>query len=121
MKHGQELFAEQLERWALDRALPDESPIKAAVRIAKRQIEIDVITKRVPTSVRSFSELHDYVDANYYGDAFEWPELPCEVDDEIYQCAHLYFWNEVQNRVHAWLAAGSLCRLARSTSTVKFR
>ena len=38
------------------------------VEQAKREITVDVLRGIVPAGVESFSELHDYVDANEYGD-----------------------------------------------------
>ena len=34
---------------------------------AKEEILFDIITKIVPSNITSFSELHNFVDANYYG------------------------------------------------------
>jgi hypothetical protein len=55
----------------------------------------------VPDTVGSFSELHDYVDANGYGGAFEaWFEGCCESD------AFCRFWDRAQNACDRWLKAG---------------
>lgn len=40
---------------------------KRTVQRMKREIVIDVRLKKIPKTVTSFSELHDYVDANEYG------------------------------------------------------
>ena len=41
--------------------------LDALVSIMKREILLDISDLRVPHNVASFSELHDYVDANCYG------------------------------------------------------
>jgi hypothetical protein len=45
--------------------------IAQAVARAKREILEDIECGLVPSGVASFSELHDFVDANWYGGAFE--------------------------------------------------
>jgi hypothetical protein len=52
----------------------------------------------VPTTCASYSELHDYVDANGYGGAFEHDFDNEETD----------FWNAVQDAVDAWIKTGGL-------------
>lgn len=46
-----------------------ELPVTVAERIefAQEQILDDIVDGVVPDTVRSFSDLHDYVDANEYG------------------------------------------------------
>jgi hypothetical protein len=70
--------------------LPD---LAATVELMKRQIAEDVRRGIVPATVSSYSELHDHVDANAYGDAFDMPFHPDRSD----------FWNTAQNTVNAWL------------------
>lgn len=65
------------------------------VERAKAEILKDIAKGVVPDSVASFSELHDYVDANWYGGAFEGE---FDASDEC-----LYFWNRVQGEVDEWL------------------
>ncbi len=82
----------------------------AGVQIATTWVR-DEITKdmqegKVPECVCSFSELHDYVDANGYGGAFAWPCLPSEDRTGAYQEEFTRFWNAVQGNVDAWLQAG---------------
>jgi len=87
----------------------------------KLEIRADMIAGTVPESVRSFSELHDYVDANAYGgfcddvifDALIVKFGGC-ADDEFDTNADYdlpvpmwEFMDDVQNDVNVWLAAGS--------------
>ncbi len=79
------------------------------VERAKREVLSDIASGRVPPTVATFSELHDYVDANEYGGA-------CESDpdtgrgwwdgDESERIAAIDFWNRVQDAIDAWLRAG---------------
>jgi hypothetical protein len=81
---------------------------------AKREVLSDIADGTVPATVASFSELHDYVDANYYGGAFEDGEAmhsvcnSSDADDTFGsgcdRCCD--FWNDVQNAVDAWLKRG---------------
>ena len=50
--------------------------ITHATEWAMGDVTVDVKAGRVPITVKSFSQLHDYVDANGYGGAFDWPCLP---------------------------------------------
>lgn len=82
---------------------PTLEEIDAAIERAKREVLEDIASGRVPDTVASFSELHDYVDANEYGglcDAgpIDWLD-PDEVDP-------LDSGNRVQNAVHAWIVGG---------------
>jgi hypothetical protein len=80
--------------------------MQEAIRRAMREIRQDAAAGIVPRTVRTFSELHDHVDANGYGGAFDnW-------DDERDTDAHHGFWSAVQDAVHEWLAAGALARPA---------
>lgn len=58
------------------------------------EIIADVQIGVVPRSVRTFSELHNHVDANEYGGA---------TDDAHPHCADIDHWGRVQARVNAWL------------------
>lgn len=77
----------------------------------KAEILADVQRGTVPATCASFSELHDYVDANGYGGAFEegvWPIL-ADDDSNIEEChAATEFWNAVQDTVDLWIKAGGL-------------
>lgn len=86
-----------------------EATILPVVDRCKREIRADIKRGTVPATVKSFAELHDYVDANDYSGA-------CEVDanngrgwwdgDEDERQEAMAFWNEVQGRVHQWLCDG---------------
>lgn len=67
----------------------------------KREILQDIADGTVPATVTDFAQLHDYVDANYYGGAFEsWTEGRPAEDEWV------GFWNRVQEELHCWLKAG---------------
>lgn len=68
------------------------------VRRAKREILRDIVKGTVPDSVGSFAELHNYVEANGYGGAFE--------DDA--PIASMDLWNDVQNELDQWLRQRAL-------------
>ncbi len=107
--HGQEQFEQHAIEWVAAMGFPvGADPVESAVTIGKNQILHDVQCGTVPASVRSFSELHDYVDANYYGNAFEWPVLPSESSNDVYVEELAKFWNTVQDRLHDWITSGGL-------------
>lgn len=77
-----------------------------AVALTKKQIVEDVQKKVVPPTVRDFSHLHDFVDANEYGGL---------TDDEIAGSAKfstgeewISFCNGVADEVDAWIKSGAL-------------
>jgi len=71
------------------RRTPDE-----VVAVMKQEIAADIAAGRVPASVSSFSELHDYVDANDYGACKD------------YHAFDFAFWNQVQTEIDSWIKAG---------------
>lgn len=81
-----------------------EGVIRDAVEASKTQIRLDIDNDVVPATVATFSELHDYVDANEYGGLTEdwpWVGLSGWLQEEYMDASE-----EVQNRVDAWLKAG---------------
>ncbi len=70
---------------------------------AKSEVIADVKDGIVPAYVASFADLHDYIDANGYGGAFEGT---FDASDE----AHA-FWNAVQGAVDEWIKKGALLNL----------
>lgn len=106
---GKELFDQHAQEW-LAQIGETGQPLDVAISRGKAQILADVRSGRVPVSVASFGDLHAYVDANYYGNAFDWPALPSETDDDIYQQAHADFWNRVQDTLSEWLATSQMRR-----------
>jgi hypothetical protein len=106
---GKELFDKHAAEWLVAQGQPaGTDPIKWAITTGKAEILDDVQSERVPVSVKSFSGLHDYVDANYYGKAFDWPVLPSDTEDNAYQEAFMVFWNKVQRNLHEWVASGNM-------------
>ncbi len=103
---------------------------KRAATIARMKSEIlaDIAAGTVPASVSTFSELHDYVDANEYGgfcDAGSVSDIIIELQDERdsldeealrnwpkageleeLQEQFTNFANAAQNAIDAWLKAG---------------
>ncbi len=68
-----------------------------AIAVGKAEILADIATGTVPATVASFSELHDYVDANGYGGLFDRP-----ICGEV----GLAEANKVIEALNAWLVAG---------------
>lgn len=78
-----------------------DAHLEATVERAKDEIRDDIRAGMVPGAVGSFAELHDHVDANGYGGAFEdWHE-GATADDAFVQ-----FWNDVQEEIDHWLKNG---------------
>ena len=81
-----------------------EQAMSKAVAKAEYEILADIADNTVPASVSTFSELHDYVDANEYGGlCSDWPWV---AKSGALEPAFMEWSNEVQNRVDAWLKAG---------------
>ena len=77
--------------------------VKLMVDRAKREINEDIATGRVPPTVASFAELHDHVDANTYGG------LDLDAGgalDELMPHALQTIANAAQNELDAWIKAG---------------
>jgi hypothetical protein len=72
------------------------------VERAKREVLADIAAGRVPVTVTCFADLHDHVDANGYGGAFEDWASPEEGQTDEFSA----FWNRVQDEVDKWLKAG---------------
>ena len=75
------------------------APTELAVVIARMKWEIlrDIRAGLVPPTVNSFSQLHDHVDANGYGGAFE---------DTAHDVSDVDFWNVAQGVIDRWLRLG---------------
>ena len=79
--------------------------VEALVASMKSDIELDIKGGVVPETVGSFSELHDYVDANCYGGLCD-DEAPSAIDDEAFCEAT----NKAQEEVDRWLKARAFAR-----------
>tara|TARA_R100000306_G_scaffold28831_1_gene31865 strand:+ start:363 stop:650 length:288 start_codon:yes stop_codon:yes gene_type:complete len=86
--------------------------IEYAIERSKMEILDDMSSGIVPTTVSSFSELHDHVDANEYGglcDPDSWFCLADEATDKELAAndglyiRHLDEGNAIQGAVDAWL------------------
>ncbi len=78
----------------------DANAVAVVVEVAKKELLSDVARGIIPATVASFSELHDFVDANEYGGGCE------EFDGSDEACS---FWNQVQNAIDIWIKEGGLC------------
>lgn len=74
----------------------------------KRLIKVDVKAGIIPQTVKSYSELHDYVDANEYLGELDYPISEDDRDNEI----ALSEWTDKANArmdiVNDWIASGSM-------------
>lgn len=84
----------------------DQIDVEISVARAKREILEDIAAGYVPRDVASFSELHDYRDANEYGGL-------CEDGDHfgayawtLEETDPCLFANKVQDAVDEWIKAG---------------
>jgi hypothetical protein len=81
------------------------------INLAMDQIKSDMKSGKVPESIDNFGDLHNYVDANYYGGFLE---------DDYTQTETLKFENEIQLELNYWLMAEDMltrfCR-ARTLKT----
>lgn len=80
--------------------------VTARVIRVKSEVLSDIRRGVVPTSVSSFADLHDHVDANGYGGAFEEGEWDADGDDAPAVERLYVLWNAVQSEIHSWLATG---------------
>lgn len=110
--NSKEQFRQDMIHWLESELQKGEFTIDDVIAIAasraQREITREVNTGLIPPTIRSFSQLHDYVDANGYGGAFDWPCLPSEDRDDTYQQEFTRFWNEVQNRLNHWITNGQM-------------
>jgi len=83
------------------------SKISKAVALAKREIEEDMRAGVVPRTVRSFAELHDYVDANAYGGL-------TGAYAEMSSSDLVHFASAVQDELDAWLRGAKRGSMAKS-------
>lgn len=87
-----------------------EIPMQTLAIIARAKTEIlaDIAEGRVPSTVTTFAELHDFADANEYGGLCEIEMLDDDEPgyDEDAAEAHNAMCNRVQNTLDAWIRAG---------------
>jgi len=78
-------------------------PLEVTIDRMKAELLVDMITARVPCDAETFGELHDYVDANYYGGF---------IDDVTFKffdassVADVAYANAAQSAIHAYLEQG---------------
>ncbi len=79
-------------------SMPTISELVARI---KSEVLADIASGKVPPTVSSYSELHDYVDANMY--AYDEDKFPVDtLDFELISC----LLNSAHNTVDAWLRNG---------------
>lgn len=87
------------------------STVEEMVEVLKAEILEDVNKGIVPNDIESFSDLHDFVDANMYGDLGD-DEWDANHDDDGEPTAEWCTWmdtiSEAQNVVDAWIKDGGL-------------
>lgn len=74
-----------------------ETGLSIVTTWAVEELEGDMNSGYVPREVKTFAEVHEYVDANKYGGAFEFGF------DSSDLC--LKFWNAVQQHLDEWIKA----------------
>lgn len=80
--------------------------LEQTVALMTAEILRDMACGIVPLTVTSFSELHDYVDANCYG-GFEALHDTVDTEDEAACEALWQFMNDAQTAVDHWLRTRS--------------
>lgn len=78
--------------------------LATSIATAKNEIIADVQNGDVPKNVKSFSHLHDFVDANLYGNVCE-EGFPQKFESSADWYA---FVDEVQYAIDAWIKSGLL-------------
>lgn len=73
------------------------------VAAAQQQIRADISAGVVPSSVRSFAQLHNHVDANGYGWGFD---LPFPLEDGPARDQFFALAERVQHALDIWLRSG---------------
>lgn len=82
--------------------MAEQEVINSLVERCKREILQDIDNGIVPETVSSFSELHDYVDANCYGGFCDDDEDYDDDNEEIWE-NQMELVNTVQCLVDVWL------------------
>jgi hypothetical protein len=85
---------------------------ESRIALAKAEVFALVLKGTVPATVATFSELHDYIDANELGalcDVSTWPAMAEDEDGNADPEDHAAWMAEiatVQDTVDAWIRAG---------------
>ncbi|ABD72056.1 hypothetical protein Rfer_4370 (plasmid) [Rhodoferax ferrireducens T118] len=98
--------------WDQERAIPT---LDETIALMKKEILLDVRGRRVPMDVKTFSDLHAYVDANEYGEFCVDSVADAMIayfggrdEHEGMPDRMLEYINAAQNAINEWLAAGGL-------------
>jgi len=100
---GDEIIVPPTPPHRLKKKMAEGGEIDKYVEIGKDQIRQDVKDGVVPSTVKSFSELHDYVDANEYAGFTEDGYVPSKDYD---------LENRVQGELDDWIRGGGLKKMA---------
>lgn len=90
--------------------------IQKRIALAKRQVMDDIRSGLVPYHVATFSDLHDHVDANEYGDLIA--SWVYDGDSQEKHDAYIGVINEVQGSVDRWLRDRAMGLTPRPASAV---
>ena len=80
--------------------VPDQAKwleTQAVIERAKKEILADMASRRVPAHIHCFHQLHDYVNPNAYGGAFE---------EAAHPLTDAGFWDGVRRELDQWLWTG---------------
>jgi hypothetical protein len=85
-----------------------DEAVQTVVAAGIEQVRRDMAKGHVPEDCVTFAQLHDHVDANYYGNAFEWGGWQPPDENDTAECDRYLdeftaFWNEVQAGIDDWL------------------
>lgn len=90
-------------------------PLDEKVEAMKGEILLDVLAGKVPKEVKSFSELHNFVDANEYGGFCEDGMQSAMIEhfggrdeNEGMPDDMMHYLNSAQNMIHQWIAGGGI-------------
>lgn len=77
--------------------------VEIAVERGKGEILEAISQGQIPATVASFAELHNYVDANGFGGAFDEDQ---NLDEDGNGPLDVDFWDDVQTILDTWIKAG---------------
>lgn len=89
-----------------------KTELKKRFKRGKKEIQLDILDGTLPKDVKSFSQLHEYVDANKYGGFF----------DPDYKLTYSYtFENDVQTLLDHWIKKRYLKNVKKDLAEKRLR